>query len=193
MPIFSTKIQTFVRQFYRKFFLKKSSFLFKYCFSFLLFSPHFARWEFSLRCCVLNAASLSPQASMTKFLMFWNMGKQTRRKKSSKELRHEAQQIEIIVTQDNDDDQNAQEVIPEIRVLHNTSKNLAFDDADEYIVGNDVFSEVHKWLKPSWPRRPLETIYFCTTKMQRSSVTCNIYFENSARFWGHRGQLRLWG
>lgn len=72
------------------------------------------------------------------------MGKQTRRKKSSKELRHEAQQIEIIVTQDNDDEQNAQEVIPEIRVLHNTSKNLAFDDADEYIVGNDVFSEVHK-------------------------------------------------
>ena len=71
------------------------------------------------------------------------MGKQTRRKKSSKELRHEAQQIEIIVTQDNDD-RNAQEVIPEIRVLHNTSKNLAFDDADEYIVGNDVFSEVHK-------------------------------------------------
>ena len=78
--------------------------------------------------------------------MFWNMGKQTRRKKSSKELRHEAQQIEIIVTQDNDD-RNAQEVIPEIRVLHTTSKNLAFDDADEYIVGNDVFSEVHKWLK----------------------------------------------
>ena len=52
-------------------------------------------------------------------------------------MRHEAQQIEIIVTSS----ENNEEVIPQIRVLHNTSKNLAFDE-DEYIVGNDVFSEV---------------------------------------------------
>ena len=53
-------------------------------------------------------------------------------------MRHEAQQIEIIVTSS---ENNEEEVIPQIRVLHNTSKNLAFDE-DEYIVGNDVFSEV---------------------------------------------------
>ena len=62
-----------------------------------------------------------------------------RRKKSSKELRQEAQGIQIIVTPDTE---NQEEIVPEVRVLHNTSKNLAFEDADEYIMGHDVFTEV---------------------------------------------------
>ena len=80
----------------------------------------------------------SPKARKTETNFLVKM--KQRRKKSSKELRHEAQQIEIIVTQDTEENE---EIIPEIRVLHNTSKNLAFDDGpNEYIMGNDVFTEV---------------------------------------------------
>ena len=65
------------------------------------------------------------------------MGKQ--RKKSNKELRQEAQSIQIVVTSDNEEEPEIQE----IKVLKNTSKNLAFDDDKiEYSVGDDLFAEV---------------------------------------------------
>ena len=66
------------------------------------------------------------------------MGKQ--RKKSNKELRQEAQNIQIVVTCDNNT--NCDDEIPNVKVLKNTCKNLAFEDKIEYSVEGDVFNQV---------------------------------------------------
>ena len=72
------------------------------------------------------------------------MGKQ--RKKSNKELRQEAQNIQIVVTCDNntncDDENSVEPEIPNVKVLKNTCKNLAFEDKIEYSVEGDVFNQV---------------------------------------------------
>ena len=69
-------------------------------------------------------------------------------RKTSKELRQEAQNIQIVVTSSDQaaDDQNHSEVQqPRVRILKNTTKNLAFapdEDKIEYSIGDGLFAEV---------------------------------------------------
>ena len=69
------------------------------------------------------------------------MGKQ--RRKSGKELRQEAQNIQIVVT--NSEPNEALDEDHSVTVLkpRKSSKNLAFDDTVQYSVEGDLFTEVN--------------------------------------------------
>ena len=94
------------------------------------------------------------------------MGKQG--KKNSKDLRKEAQNIQIVVTSDheieeaNNDGNN--EPVPEIKVVKKkTSKSLAFDDKIEYSVEGDVFHQVMtiKYFLATLPTLNMRYIFGC--------------------------------
>ena len=67
------------------------------------------------------------------------MGKQ--RKKSNKELRQEAQNIQIVVTSDNIEAEKECDN-QKVTVIKNTTKNLAFEEKVEYSTAGDVFNQV---------------------------------------------------
>ena len=67
-------------------------------------------------------------------------------KKDSKDLKKQAKNIQIVVTSDNEVEEDSNEEVPEIKVVKKkTSKCLAFDDKIdkvEYSVDGDAFHQV---------------------------------------------------